>query len=50
MEDHKTVTPKSCGGRKEVVFEIVVGKKIPRRSWLDLKLIRLYIKLKNKLK
>ena len=27
MEDHKTVTPKSCGGRKEVVFEIVVGKK-----------------------
>ena len=27
MEDHKTVTPKSCGGREEVVFEIVVGKK-----------------------
>ena len=27
MEDHKTVTPKSCGGRKEVVLEIVVGKK-----------------------
>ena len=27
MEDHKTVTPKSCGGHKEVVFEIVVGKK-----------------------
>ena len=27
MEDHKTVTPKSCGGRKEVAFEIVVGKK-----------------------
>ena len=26
MEDHKTVTSKSCGGRKEVVFEIVVGK------------------------
>ena len=27
MEDHKTVTPKSCDGRKEVVFEIVAGKK-----------------------
>ena len=27
MEDHKTVTPKSCDDRKEVVFEIVVGKK-----------------------
>ena len=27
MEDHKTVNQKSCGGRKEVVFEIVVGKK-----------------------
>ena len=26
MEDHKTVTPKRCGGYK-VIFEIVFGKK-----------------------